>query len=201
MGEYAGAINASSSLVGGGAQAYSSYASGKYNRKIANWNAQVAEVQARDAVSRGEINVANLAEHADALISSNRSSYAAQGVDVSSGSAAQVTADTQRKFQRDAQILRLNAAREAWGFRVQAADYRAKGDMAYREGKNQAIATLLDSTGQASRMYAGQGRRVPPPSKNPASASGSQNGNSPEDYINLKPRGSNPEDYNPDWNK
>lgn len=126
--------------------AYSQAQAGRFNQKVARYNAAVAEAQASDALARGAVAEQRYRGQVRTLIGSQRAGYAGQGVDVSRGSAARTQERTAEIGEQDAITIRNNAAREAWGFQVQATDSRMQGDMARRTGDQQALGSLL-STG------------------------------------------------------
>ena len=87
---------------------------------IAEYNAGVADLQAKDAV-RG-------------LVGSQRAGVAAGNIDVGYGSAVDVQADAAYLGELDARAIRSNAAREAWGYQVQATDLRTRAKIARKTG-------------------------------------------------------------------
>lgn len=103
---------------------------------LADYNAQVASLQAQDAIIRGTQEENRFRTGVRALIGSQRADFAASGVDVGFGSAVDVQADAAFLGEMDALQIRTNAAREAWGFKVQAEDSRARAGIARKEGKN-----------------------------------------------------------------
>jgi hypothetical protein len=129
--------------------------------KLQDFNATVGDAQARDAVTRGEGDVARLAEQTRGLIGSERAGYAGQGVVVDTGSAAAVQADTRQLSDSDQRMIRANAQRQAWGFRVDAENSRRQADitrqggaLARKEGQNAAraaniaaVTTIVGGTG------------------------------------------------------
>jgi hypothetical protein len=69
-----------------------------------------------------------------ALVGSQRASFAGQGVDVGSGSAADVQADAAYLGELDKRQILSNAQREAWGYRVDAENNRRNADIARKGG-------------------------------------------------------------------
>lgn len=98
-----------------------------------DYNAHVAELQSADATQRGLTEEARFRSSVRALIGGQRAGFAGQGVKVDAGSARDVQLDAARLGELDAQQIRSNAQREAWGFQVQAEDYR-KGAAIARKG-------------------------------------------------------------------
>jgi hypothetical protein len=130
-------------------------------RRVGEFNAQVAEAQAKDAVFRGAEEESRLRTSIRGLIGSQRAGFAGQGVDVGGGSAADVQADAAFLGEQDAQQIRRNAAREAWGFRVEAENARRGGKIAQNQSRWGAAGTLL-GTGSNLMMarygFDGKGR-------------------------------------------
>lgn len=145
MAENAGIVMSSANAASGAAGAVSEYRTGEQNQRIANMNAGLADQQAKDAIARGTVAELQLRRNTRRLIGSQRASAAASGVVVDSGTAGAIVSDTQMLAEQDAETIRNNAAREAWGYKVQAQDYRYKGQLAMKEGKDQAWGTILTS--------------------------------------------------------
>jgi hypothetical protein len=101
---------------------------------LADYNAAVAEVQAQDAIARGAEDESRFRQGVRTLIGSQRAGFAAGNVDVGFGSAVDVQADAAMLGELDALTIRTNAAREAWGYKVQAEDLRRRGQIARKEG-------------------------------------------------------------------
>jgi hypothetical protein len=106
--------------------------------RMFDWNASIARLQAADAVERGKEEEARFRQQIGMMIGAQRAGFAAQNVDVGYGSAVDVQADTAYLGELDALQIRTNAAREAWGFEVQATDYAMRAEIARKEGMNAA---------------------------------------------------------------
>lgn len=137
------------SLGGAALGAAGTLAAGDYNKEIADYNAKVAELQAADALDRGAEAEGRHRVNVRGLIGAQRAALAAQGVDVASGSALEVQLDTAGRGEVDALRIRSNAAREAWGYEVQATDSRMRGELAQMEAKSRATSTILGGAGSA----------------------------------------------------
>lgn len=135
---------------------YGSYEAGVANKRINDYNASVADMQATDAIARGEENAAEAGTKASELVGSQRAAYAAQGIDVNTGSAVDVQDATQQIADRDLKTIRLNAMREAWGYKAQAAGLRLAGKYAYQAGITGAVGSGLSGAGQVTGMAAQQ---------------------------------------------
>lgn len=136
-------------MVGAGFSAYGQYNAGKDQRALGEFNAGVSEQKARDALVRGDWSENRLREETRKLIGQQRVAFAASGVDITDAdsTAANVFADTQALSELDAQTIRYNAQREAWGHRMDAENFRRGGQTAYEAGKMNAIGTLFQAGG------------------------------------------------------
>lgn len=107
------------------------------------FNRQFAEENAKDAISRGEVDVNKIRTKAQLIRGSQRAAMAAQGIDIDTGSAADVVQDSENAAIEDIIATRNNAAREAFGFRAQAVQSSIAGKMAIASGQSAAANTLL----------------------------------------------------------
>lgn len=122
---------------------------GGARRDLANYNANVAEVMAADALARGREAEIRHRQGTRKLIGSQRAAFAASGVDISDAdsTAVNVFADTAALSEIDALTIRSNAAREAWGHRAKAREFAAQGQIYEYEGDQRAIGEVLGSAG------------------------------------------------------
>jgi len=108
--------------------------------QLEEYNAAVAEIQAKDAEVRGAQEASRFRQRTRALIGEQRAGFAAGNIDVGFGSAVDVQADTAFLGEIDALTVRTNAAREAWGFRVEAEDRTQQAKIDREAGANAAAA-------------------------------------------------------------
>lgn len=107
------------------------------------FNATIAGFQAEDAIARGEQEAQNLGTQARVLKGQQISAAAASGIDVGTGSAADIQAETDRLSSLDIISIKNNAAREAFGYKAQAAGYNQQSEMTRRSGIAKSNDTLL----------------------------------------------------------
>jgi len=107
---------------------------------LADFNAQVAELQGKDALDRGAEEESRFRSVVKGAIGAQRAGFAAANIDVGFGSAVDVQADAAMLGELDALTIRTNAAREAWGYKVTAIDLRKRGEIARKEGSAMAAA-------------------------------------------------------------
>lgn len=138
--------------------AYAHHEAGRRQKKLMERNRRLAELQGEDAIARGEVAAERRKTQTGQVISSQRAALASQGVDVNSGSAADVQASSAYLGELDAVTIRNNAAREAWGYKVQANDYGLRGAYAKQTEDQAAVTTLLTGGSNLLLARAGFGR-------------------------------------------
>lgn len=100
-----------------------------FEASMADINARIAELGARSAFEQGQQQIAGLTMRAGQLKGSQRAAMAANGVDLGSGSAAEVQASTEIMKEIDKNTLEANAVRSAWGYRTEAANLQSGAAM------------------------------------------------------------------------
>lgn len=111
------------------------------------YNAGVADLQAKDALQRGQIEESQFRSEVRGVIGAQRAGFASSGVDVNSGSARDVAVDARRLGEADALQIRKNAEREAFGFRAEAEDLRRSAKVARLGGQAQKSAAYWGAAG------------------------------------------------------
>lgn len=127
---------------------------GKAEQQLWNLNAQSLNYQAESAIERGRIDVADFRTDVSRLMGAQKAGAAAQNIDVNSGSALEVRADTARQAEEDIERIRHNAKLEAWGFSNEATQATYQGKLAKLAGKNKAKGTLLGGAADIFSMGA-----------------------------------------------
>jgi hypothetical protein len=125
-----GAIGTGTSVLGQINAQAAAGAQQSYLAQFARQRQQLAEQQARAAIQRGQVAEQKQRDLTAQRIGTQQAVLAAQGTDMA-GSPTDILVDTARAGEHDALTIRNNAAREAYGYRVQAAGYGA--DAALRE--------------------------------------------------------------------
>ncbi len=132
--------------------AQASYNQGKYLDKVAKVNAGISDRAASDAIARGSLEADQQRDYTQQVIGGQRAGFAANGVDVNTGSAGIVQNDTAALGELDALTIINNAAREAYGYRVQAMDQRQQGKLARYQGNMAAAGSILGGIEQGAMM-------------------------------------------------
>jgi hypothetical protein len=152
---------ATTAAILGGIQTVSSFASQQSQAgaitKQADFNTDVANLQATDAAARGDFDAGQRGILGRQTIGAQRANAAGSGVDVNSGSAAQLQENEARLSAMDQLTIKNNANRQAWGFRTQAAlDHQAADNQAANI-KAQSYSTLINGFTNSYGIYS-QGR-------------------------------------------
>lgn len=132
------------SQIGGAfAQNAASRAADAYNSRQTAFNIEIAEMQGKDVRARGEREATAAKKQARNIISEQRVALAAQGIDIDSGSALEIQEDTAMLGEREAQTIRNNAWREAWGYKVEALNLGHRQQMENSANAYKRQSTLL----------------------------------------------------------
>ena len=134
-----GAVSAVGSLMQG--QAAKSAANAQ--AAASEQNARMADEQARDAMRRGAQDELKLRRQMSALQGRQRAMAAASGVETDAGSPLALQEASRREGDQDAAVIRFNAEREAWGYGVQATNYRNAASAARAGGRNAMTAGII----------------------------------------------------------
>lgn len=129
VGAVTGAIG---SLRGGQANADASM----YQAAVARNNQLVAERNAQYALEAGRSAESNQRQKTAQMIGAQRAAMAANGIDIGSGSALNLQSDTGAIGELDALTIRNNAARQAYNYEAQAADFSANSSLMRMKASN-----------------------------------------------------------------
>lgn len=125
----ASAAGTVSSTIGSYQKAKAEKSALQYQEAVSRNNAQMAEWQAEDAIRRGQVTKQKEQLKTNALKARQRTMMAERGIDLGEGSALNILTDTDMIGAIDANNATDNAAREAYGARVQAGNYRSNADL------------------------------------------------------------------------
>jgi len=154
-------------VVSAGVDAYGKHKAGRAAQKQGNYvgaiedqNAKFSEMQADDAVARGYEAAFKRRTESRQLAGASRAAMAAQGIDVNTGSALDIQENNQRIGELDMVTIKNNAARQAWGYQVEALQHRQQAHLARIGGTNlgrnynySAGSTLLTGGAQAYGIW------------------------------------------------
>lgn len=138
--------------------AYSMHAEGqaaKYNEAVDVQNAKLANTQAQNANAMGSYQADQARIRGNLMRGQQIASFAANNVDVTTGSAADILGDTAMTTATDERQARINAAQRAYGFQVQSMSDMGAAQYARYQGKTQQTGTLIQGVGSMFGMAAG----------------------------------------------
>lgn len=162
------AVSAAAGIAGSATAAEGQRESGRatqqaeaYQAQVATNNAAIAETNAREDIQAGEVAATNVGLKTKAAVGSEIAQQGAGGIQVNSGSAADVRAGTAEIGMLDALTVRSNSAKQAYGERVTAASDTAQGVLdtmqgtaAEKAGEIGADATLLSGASTVAGNFA-----------------------------------------------
>ncbi len=152
------ALTLGSTLLGAAGQmqsASATAAANKYNAQVANMNAQISERRAKDAIERGAVEEQKKRAEVQQVLGKQQAAMAANGVDVTFGSPLDTITDSAVLGEMDALTIRTNAYREAYDYRVDAANKRASATLS---NMNASAATTGGYLGAAGTILGGAGK-------------------------------------------
>jgi hypothetical protein len=144
-----GTIAATTAIASGTVGAIGAVRQGNYEAELAKNNAQLLEFRRQDALTRGAQEAGRIRAEGSRLVGAQEAAIAASGVDPTVGSPAGILAGTEVATAIDAEIVKSNAVREAWGFDIQKQDVLQRGRLAKRAGLMTAVGTGLGAVGGA----------------------------------------------------
>lgn len=147
-------IAVGAAVAAAGVSAYGQYQQGEFQKSVAKENAKIAEDEAALAQQRGAIAAGVQRMKASQEIGQARAAAGENGIELTSGTTLDAIADARMLSELDAQTIKNNAAREAWGYKVGAVNAIAQGQAGQLAGRYGAGATLIGAAAQAASMGA-----------------------------------------------
>lgn len=149
----ASSLSTGASVYGTYAQMQAAKNNASYQASIANQNAAIADAQSVSVGQQGTMEQNQLRDKARQVAASQKTAFAANGLDTQSGSALNVISDTAQQSEQDIQTSRYNTAMQMWGLGNQANQYRAEAKNAKQAGKYQARSALLSGVTSLAQKY------------------------------------------------
>lgn len=157
-------IGASVAAAGTGYSALAASAQARGNARQAEANAREASASAADALERGNQDQIKHYREVSAKMGAQRAAMAANGLDLSFGSAADLVGDTALYGQEDAGNIAENTNRDVRGYLIQGANYRAEAKSqrnastaALVSGAFSTTSTLIGGAKEYGKLKAGMG--------------------------------------------
>lgn len=135
------------SSIGQSMQSRAATQSAKYNAAIAANNQVIAKQNATAAMQEGEANASASSQKTKAQLGGILANQGASGVDINSGSSVDVRSSAAQNGELNAINIRADAARRAYGYQTDAAQYGLQEKMDKSEAKNAAISGDINAAG------------------------------------------------------
>lgn len=116
---------------------------GEYQAQQYEFNSHMSEIEAASTEYAGQQAAADELKQAGQVVGDQSTKYAANNVDVNSGSAAITEAQTEGKALMNAVIIRNNAYRQSLGLQIQATSEGTEAGMSEIAGNETASQTFL----------------------------------------------------------
>lgn len=129
LGQAVSAVGAVSSAYGAFSSASASKAQARYNAGVQRNNQIIAERMAKDAIDRGNIDEKQHRLKVQGLIGRQRSVLSSSGFSATEDDALDILGDTAEIGELEALTIRSNAEREAWKYKVNAANAGAEATL------------------------------------------------------------------------
>lgn len=151
------AIGLGLSAYGTVQQANAAKDAANYQSKVAAGNEQVAAQNATAAGAAGEAKAAISEQKTRAAVGAELAAQGSSGVDINSSTARAVRTSEDMTGQLDAQTIRSNAARQAYGYEVQGSGFQNNAAADTSTGKNDSSGGYI---GAGSGLLTGAGREA-----------------------------------------
>lgn len=132
----------------------------KYNAEVSANNQTMANQAAVTAQQQGAVQQQQKAYQEDVLIGQQKAGFAANGIDVGSGTAVDLMSDTKAAGELDQLSITNNAARTAQGFQNQGISYQnqaaadeASSAATLQAGALKGASSLITGAGQVSQQW------------------------------------------------
>lgn len=130
---------------------------GRQDERQQLFNARQADQAAADAILKGERQVDDIRRKTKQIIGEQRAAFAAQGVEINDGSAAEVQEDTQYWGVMDELTATNNAFLESYGYKMQALNLRTQAEMTRAATDYKYRMTLVEAGMDAGKAVASGG--------------------------------------------
>jgi hypothetical protein len=152
-------------------QASAMEAQADYQKTMSGINQRNAELQAKNILKQGGIDAIRTKKKINQIVGSQRAGFAAQGVDVRSGSAAMIQEETMEAGVEEIQSIRNNAFLTAMGYQAEAEERGRNARINALTAQGQAqqsiltgglnAATTLNNQGYFDRAYKSSASKTP----------------------------------------
>ncbi len=146
LGPAASAIGTIAGVAGTALSAISQYQSAKFQQKVAERNAKIANQNADRRIQDSQVAEQRQDAKTAAALGAQTAAQGASGLSLESGSPLDIRDSTARIGRLDTLTTRNNAERDAYNYKVHAADFNAKADMAGMSASNSILSGFINTT-------------------------------------------------------
>lgn len=132
--------------------AYQQKQESDYNEAVQRQNARISEGLAQEVERRGARQETDYRIRIKSFKGGQRTAVAASGLEMS-GSALDILEDTAATAEEDVQNIRLNAARDAYGYRTQGLNFQSQADLTAYSGQQRMAGTILSGAASTYSSY------------------------------------------------
>lgn len=154
---YAAAAGATLGLLSGLSQQNAMKVQASFEKERAKTNAMLIDMQRRDVLEQGDSQADEYEKEVAQMIGAQTTSFAAQGIDVNTGTAAAIRNQTRETGDQDITSIKNNAWKQAWGLEVEAEATRERGKMASEatlvQGKQRVISAGINAVNTGLKYY------------------------------------------------
>lgn len=153
------------SVTGSMSQVNASKQAALYSASVANANASISDQKAAQVKEQGAYLAGQKMKEGRDFVGKQRAALSSSGIKVDSGSTQDVLNDTTATASLDTAVIRYNSDLQAWGYNVEAMNYRAKAQASsteasqYNPGLSLAT-TLLNGASKLQEKYASQTKKA-----------------------------------------
>jgi len=129
-----------------------------YQQGVADQNAKLDKIQSDNALAQGSYEADQARIRGNLQRGQQVAALAANNVDVTTGSAADILGDTAMFTEQDQRQARVNAAMKAYGYSIDALNQKGAGDFAQWNASTSNTGALIKGiSGIAGNVYGGIG--------------------------------------------
>lgn len=128
---------------------------GEANEQIAENNARLAADDAKNAQAMGDRESEQQTWRNRALMGAQRAAIAARGIDSQIGTPAEILGETALFGEVDQQNIRLNTARNAWGFNAQVRNINNQSRVDKYQSRQRGTGTILSGVSSLASSAGG----------------------------------------------
>ena len=144
----------------GASQLFQGYMAGQaektqaeYSKMTREHQARLADLGASDIMKMGETEASRLESETSSLLGAQKTAQAAKGLDIGVGSPADFRAQTEMTGAMDAQTIRDNAWKQAFGFKTQASNLNLQGRWDRETGRLRERESYIGGALNAAHTY------------------------------------------------